>query len=98
VRHGKGYESPCSGDEPDKIEFAIRKVVDKLIQRDDQDKWKGFFKLKGSLETASNMVARYRFVQDLIDKYVGQAAPFKSTSGYIIEEVCALSWQLVSLV
>ncbi|KAJ2928314.1 hypothetical protein H1R20_g8787, partial [Candolleomyces eurysporus] len=32
------------------------------------------------------MVARYRFVQELMDKYVGQPVPFKTTSDYIIEE------------
>ncbi|RXW16772.1 hypothetical protein EST38_g9077 [Candolleomyces aberdarensis] len=86
VQHRKGYQSPCPGDEPEKVESAILKVVDNLIQKNEKDKWKVFFRLKGDPETASNMVARYRFVQDLMDKHVGKVVPFKSTADYIIEE------------
>ncbi|KAF6760247.1 hypothetical protein DFP72DRAFT_805601, partial [Ephemerocybe angulata] len=81
----KGWESPIPGDAPEKVEEAILKAVDSMIQKDDKEKWKAFFKLKTRQETAANMVSMYQFVQDLIDKYVGLPVPFSSTSDHIMK-------------
>lgn len=85
-RTNKGYESPDPEDEPEKIDAAITKLLGILIPKEDRQKFSEFFR-KASLETASNMVFRYRYVQDLMDKYAGQPAPFRSTSDYIVSEV-----------
>lgn len=86
----KGYESPGPEDEPKKVDKAIVKLLGILIPKEDRQKFTDFFR-RASLETASNMVFRYRFVKDLMDKYAGQPAPFKSTSDYIVQEVRASS-------
>ncbi|TFK23180.1 hypothetical protein FA15DRAFT_476916 [Coprinopsis marcescibilis] len=81
----RGYESPDSDTEPDKVDSSIQKATEVLISKDPE--WKNFIRWKSNgLPPASNMVSQYRFVRRMLDDNVGQPAPFRTRRNFIIEQ------------
>lgn len=72
------YESPDSDEDPESLHDLIVKRVDPLLQM--HPGWTDYFQCKARPQTCGNVLVQYRFVQGLIKKYVGQPAPFRTSS------------------
>lgn len=88
--HGKekrGYESPGFEADDDEVNDFISKAMDSIMQNDSG--WEDFFRAKAAPQRVSEVLKQYRFVQRMMDRWVGKE-PFKR-SHYVIEAVSATS-------
>ena len=70
----RDYESFSSDEESEPLHDRIVKRVDPLLQ--EHAEWTTYHQSSGRPPTVSNVLTQYRFVQDLIDRHVGQRVPF----------------------
>ena len=80
----RGYESPASDEEPGELHETISKAIDTIIQKDPG--WVDFFRAKAAPQRASEVLKQYRFVQRIMDAWVGKRAPFR-TCHHVVEAV-----------
>jgi hypothetical protein len=74
-KENRGYESPSSDEEPEQLDRFISKAIDVLIQNDGE--WEHFFESTAAPQRASEVLKQYRFVQRMMDEWVGKRAPFR---------------------
>jgi hypothetical protein len=82
----RGYESPASDEEPDELFEIISKAMDTIIQKDSG--WVDFFRARAAPQRVSEVLKHYRFVQRMMDQWVGNKAPFR-TCQHVVEAVSA---------
>jgi hypothetical protein len=78
------YESPASDEEPDELHGTISKAIDTIMQKDSG--WVDFFRARAAPQRVSEVLNHYRFVQRMMDEWVGKRAPFR-TSYHVVEAV-----------
>lgn len=81
----RGYDSPTSDMEQDDLEELIAKAVSTALQKDPE--WTKYFMWKGGPAHVEGMLKQYRFIQRMMDEWIGKIAPFKSRD-ITIERVC----------
>jgi hypothetical protein len=90
-KENRGYDSPSSDEEPEELDKIISKAIDTLIQNDSD--WIDFFRATAVPQRVSEVLKQYRFVQRMMEEWVGKRAPFR-THHHVVEAVSItdLSW------
>lgn len=70
------YDSPVEDDDPETVHELVSKATDTLLQKDSG--WALFFRAKAAPQNCQQVLKQYEFVQRMMDKWVGEIAPFKS--------------------
>jgi len=78
------YDSPVEDDDPETVHELVSKATDTLLQKDSG--WALFFRAKAAPQNCQQVLKQYEFIQRMMDKWVGEIAPFKSCH-YEIEKV-----------
>ena len=80
------YDSPVEDDDPETVHELVSKATDSLLQKDSG--WALFFRAKAAPQNCQQVLKQYQFVQRMMDKWVGEIAPFKSVHHEIEEVIC----------
>ena len=71
------YDSPAPGDSEDRLHEKIASAVDhEFLQK--EPRWKEFFKARSRAQNVKNILVQYEIAHEMIVKFVGRDAPFRS--------------------
>ncbi|TRM69337.1 hypothetical protein BD626DRAFT_473709 [Schizophyllum amplum] len=71
------YESPGPDDDEDRLHHKIAAAVDHEFLQKEPD-WKEFFMARAKAQNVKNILTQYEIAHEMIVKYVGRDAPFRS--------------------